>query len=109
MKYRVLFCALIILAGVAGAQAPASLIQVDYVQGPISGCQTHAGLSTFCYGTDGFCFSKAGAAYGPNLTVQQPAPVPTGFVKTVQGKAPDVNGNIQLSAVTTQTATTLIQ
>jgi hypothetical protein len=60
-------------APVVKAQSAPSLIQVDYVQGPVSGCVTHTGISTFCYGTDGAVFSKAGAAYGGNFAVPSAA------------------------------------
>ena len=45
------------------AQTPASVVQVDTMQGSISTCQVHTGVSTLCIGTDGMAFSKLGAAY----------------------------------------------
>lgn len=92
-----LLCMFAVLVGRLSAQTAASLVQVDYVQGPISGCVTHTGTSTFCYGTDGFAFSKAGAAYGSNL-----ATLVGGGVLTVNGKKPDSTGNVSLTPVVTE-------
>src|ERR1700691_978375 len=46
------------------AQGAASLVEVDYAQGPwATTCQTHTGITTYCFATDALAISKAGAAY----------------------------------------------
>lgn len=75
MKYVMISLAIALSLGAlmllrpAHAQTPASIVQFDTQQGPVSGCQTHAGVSTLCLGTDGLVFSNAGAKYGPNLAI----------------------------------------
>lgn len=105
----ILICsaAAIMLIGKLSAQTPASLVQTDVVQGSVTTCQTHAGISTFCMGTDGFVFSVLGAKYGPNLANQSAAGVAswnglTGVVTytppvtSVQGKT----GAVTIAATT---------
>lgn len=49
---------------VVHAQSAASLVEIDIVQGPwAANCQTHTGVTTYCYGTDAEAISVAGAKY----------------------------------------------
>lgn len=64
----VLFCGLVTFYpsphAVQAAQGAASLVEIDIVQGPwATNCQTHTGITTYCYATDALAVSIAGAAY----------------------------------------------
>lgn len=56
------------------AQSAPSLVEIDIAQGPwATTCQTHTGLTTYCYATDAEAISVAGAKYTQFQGAQGPA------------------------------------
>lgn len=109
MKNTIRIVLLVCVAYVAGMAAQTAVLYSYHTipsGGTVANCPAViAGVTAECTVAAGHYWSSNGGAW----TLEGATVTPTGFVKTVQGKSPDVNGNIQLSAVTTQTATTLIQ